>query len=64
MICSIFGGEGGNHALVDGVELAEMIAKYSDVSEAVSQYYGLAFKRCSEAVRRSVSGVAITMART
>lgn len=52
---SIFGGEGGNHAIVDGVELANMLIDQSDIGKGVSSYYDLAFRRCSDAVRRSVS---------
>ncbi|KAF4200327.1 hypothetical protein CNMCM8927_003505 [Aspergillus lentulus] len=50
----IFGGEGGNHGLVDGVELADTIVKAKeDLSQAVIAYYDKAWKRCHEAVRRS-----------
>ncbi|KAL4927644.1 FAD-dependent oxidoreductase [Aspergillus undulatus] len=53
----IFGGEGGNHALVDGVELArklvEVIRRGEDVQEAVKAYYDGAWRRCVDAVRRS-----------
>ncbi|KAL4965637.1 FAD-dependent monooxygenase nscC [Aspergillus stella-maris] len=53
----IFGGEGGNHALVDGIELAgrlvEVVGRKEDVREAASAYYDKAWRRCVEAVRRS-----------
>lgn len=50
----IFGGEGGNHALVDGVELAEALKSGKcDLGQAVTVYYDRAWKRCQEAVRRS-----------
>ncbi|KAJ5738178.1 FAD-dependent monooxygenase, partial [Penicillium malachiteum] len=50
----IFGGEGGNHALVDGVELAAVLGEnLGDLNKAVSNYYDGAWKRCQEAVRRS-----------
>jgi monooxygenase len=50
----IFGGEGGNHALVDGVELAKAMADAGgDLDEAVETYYDGAWRRCQEAVRRS-----------
>jgi monooxygenase len=52
----IFGGEGGNHALVDSVELAAAITNNStDLSAAVAAYYDGAGKRCQDAVRRSKS---------
>ena len=52
----IFGGEGGNHALVDGVELALAVtgaAAGGDLDTAVATYYAGAWRRCQEAVRRS-----------
>lgn len=50
----IFGGEGGNHALVDGVELAEeLTGQPGDLVRGVTMYYERAWKRCHEAVRRS-----------
>jgi monooxygenase len=51
----IFGGEGGNHALVDSVELAAAMVKESNVERAVAAYYEGAARRCQEAVRRSRS---------
>lgn len=51
----IFGGEGGNHALVDSVELAAAIAASSDLGKAIAAYYDGAGRRCQEAVRRSRS---------
>lgn len=50
----IFGGEGGNHALVDAVELAEaLMGKEGELDAAVTGYYDRAWRRCQEAVRRS-----------
>lgn len=50
----IFGGEGGNHALVDGIELAETLTGGPvDLSRAVTVYYDRAWKRGQETVRRS-----------
>lgn len=49
----IFGGEGGNHALVDACELAKALCDVQDVNEAVRLYYEGAYRRCQEAVRRS-----------
>ncbi|EEQ30781.1 hypothetical protein McanMca71_000540 [Microsporum canis] len=55
----IFGGEGGNHALLDGVELADAVVKVvaspgkDHLSKAVASYYAGAWKRSQEAVRRS-----------
>ncbi|KAL4794782.1 hypothetical protein BDV19DRAFT_399260 [Aspergillus venezuelensis] len=53
----IFGGEGGNHALVDGIELAgrlvEVVGRKEDMREAASAYYDKAWRRCVDAVRRS-----------
>lgn len=55
----IFGGEGGNHALLDAVELSRAIVdrwSCSDdtiLGDAVRAYYETAFSRCYEAVRRS-----------
>jgi monooxygenase len=51
----IFGGEGGNHALVDSVELAAAMVKEANVERAVALYYEGAVRRCQEAVRRSRS---------
>nr|D7PHZ9.1 RecName: Full=FAD-dependent monooxygenase vrtH; AltName: Full=Viridicatumtoxin synthesis protein H; Flags: Precursor [Penicillium aethiopicum]ADI24934.1 VrtH [Penicillium aethiopicum] len=51
----IFGGEGGNHALVDSVELAAAMVKEANVERAVAVYYEGAARRCQEAVRRSRS---------
>ena len=49
----IFGGEGGNHALLDSVELAASIASNSNLEEVVATYYDGAARRCQDAVRRS-----------
>lgn len=49
----IFIGEGGNHALVDSVELAAAMVKEANVERAVALYYERAVRRCQEAVRRS-----------
>ncbi|KAL9094766.1 MAG: hypothetical protein Q9165_003037 [Trypethelium subeluteriae] len=50
----IFGGEGGNHALVDGVELAEAVTSAKgDLEKAVKSYYDGAWRRCQDAVQRS-----------
>ncbi|KAL4914721.1 hypothetical protein BDW62DRAFT_137411 [Aspergillus aurantiobrunneus] len=55
----IFGGEGGNHALVDGVELARVLEGAvkggggQDVRRAVGAYYDGAWRRCLDAVKRS-----------
>lgn len=55
----IFGGEGGNHALLDAVELSKAIADRwfcpgdAVLDDAVRAYYETAFRRCQEAVRRS-----------
>ncbi|KAL2855956.1 hypothetical protein BJY01DRAFT_242895 [Aspergillus pseudoustus] len=51
----IFGGEGGNHALVDGVELAAAVAAAGprDLEKAIICYYDQAWKRSQDAVRRS-----------
>ncbi|KAI1380220.1 FAD-dependent monooxygenase, partial [Hypoxylon crocopeplum] len=50
----IFGGEGGNHALLDTIELSKsLVDADGDLSRAIEAYYGLAFKRCQEAVKRS-----------
>ena len=51
----IFGGEGGNHALLDSVELAAAIISHSGLSAAVAAYYDGASRRSQEAVRRSRS---------
>lgn len=51
----IFGGEGGNHALVDSTELAAALVKESSVDRAVAVYYEGTARRCQEAVRRSRS---------
>jgi monooxygenase len=65
----IFGGEGGNHALVDAVELWEEIVTAQESGsaagltqqgahiiweiKAAEKYYSRAFARCQDAVRRS-----------
>ncbi|KAI1079861.1 FAD-dependent monooxygenase [Whalleya microplaca] len=50
----IFGGEGGNHALLDTIELSQTLVDYgNDFREAIDKYYSVAFKRCQEAVKRS-----------
>lgn len=54
----IFGGEGGNHAIVDGVELARVLGGLmgkdgGDAREAIGAYYDKAWRRCQDAVRRS-----------
>ncbi|KAL4880800.1 hypothetical protein BJY04DRAFT_218953 [Aspergillus karnatakaensis] len=53
----IFGGEGGNHALVDGVELAGLLSKCGwkggEVKKVLAEYYDGAFRRGQDAVRRS-----------
>ncbi|KAK9545085.1 hypothetical protein V6Z79_009077 [Aspergillus fumigatus] len=51
----IFGGEGGNHALADGIELAGAIAAGAtgDLGTAIGNYYDQAWKRSQDAVRRS-----------
>ncbi|GAQ05963.1 probable FAD-dependent monooxygenase [Aspergillus lentulus] len=51
----IFGGEGGNHALADGVELAAAVAAGvgGDLGVAIGSYYDRAWKRSQDAVRRS-----------
>ncbi|GAB7352931.1 hypothetical protein MBLNU459_g3513t1 [Dothideomycetes sp. NU459] len=50
----IFGGEGGNHAIMDAVELAEAIsASRSDNATAVTTYYEGAAPRTSDAIRRT-----------
>ncbi|RMD42783.1 hypothetical protein DV735_g2316, partial [Chaetothyriales sp. CBS 134920] len=50
----IFGGEGGNHAIVDGVELATALVEAGgDVNKAVANYYNGSWRRCQDAVRRS-----------
>ncbi|KAK2877749.1 hypothetical protein FQN49_001225 [Arthroderma sp. PD_2] len=52
----IFGGEGGNHALVDSVEFAAaVVSRNSDLEKAVAGYYDGAIRRCQEAVKRSRS---------
>lgn len=59
----IFGGEGGNHAMLDGVELARLVIERGygenrpaltgeDVELVVRQFYDGAYKRCQDAVRR------------
>lgn len=51
----IFGGEGGNHAIVDGVELAAALTAgpMSEIESAIDIYYNQAWKRSQDAVRRS-----------
>ncbi|KAL4871944.1 hypothetical protein BDV12DRAFT_205742 [Aspergillus spectabilis] len=54
----IFGGEGGNHALVDGVEVAGWLraCDWGDkggVQRVLREYYNGAFRRGQDAVRRS-----------
>ncbi|KAH8658374.1 hypothetical protein BX600DRAFT_482716 [Xylariales sp. PMI_506] len=50
----IFGGEGGNHAIVDAVELAEAIAAApSDHAAAVAAFYKVAAPRTADAIRRT-----------
>ena len=52
----IFGGEGGNHALLDAVELVERLVEGGSVKDGLRQcvetYYGGAFRRTQGAVRR------------
>ncbi|KAF2136058.1 uncharacterized protein K452DRAFT_313506 [Aplosporella prunicola CBS 121167] len=51
----IFGGEGGNHAIVDGVELAGAMARAAPggLKAAVEEYCDGSWRRCREAVARS-----------
>lgn len=51
----IFGGEGGNHAIVDAIELARVLegAGGVDARGAIGTYYDKAWRRCQDAVRRS-----------
>ncbi|MCJ1319462.1 hypothetical protein MMC15_004798 [Xylographa vitiligo] len=50
----IFGGEGGNHAIVDAVELAEAItASSSDNTAAIAMFYKGAAPRTGDAIRRT-----------
>ena len=50
----IFGGEGGNHAILDGIELAEAIQNAEgDLQNAIKKFYAGSFKRCQDAVKRS-----------
>ncbi|KAJ5909063.1 hypothetical protein N7495_001745 [Penicillium taxi] len=51
----IFAGEGGNHALLDSVELVAAIKSSSDLDSAILAYYDGAGRRCQDAVRRSKS---------
>ncbi|KAI9042713.1 FAD-dependent monooxygenase nscC [Aspergillus affinis] len=51
----IFGGEGGNHALVDSVELAAAISGKSSLERAVAAYYSGVGRKRQDAVRRSRS---------
>lgn len=59
----IFGGEGGNHAMLDGVELSRLFAakgcgkngqalREDEIELIVRQFYDGAYKRCQDAVRR------------
>ncbi|KAL3460149.1 hypothetical protein BJX64DRAFT_290629 [Aspergillus heterothallicus] len=50
----IFGGEGGCHALVDAVELAAALRQRDEgLDSVISSYYNGAWKRGTDAVRRS-----------
>ena len=50
----IFGGEGGNHAILDSIELANVLAdEEKNLKQAVAAYYNGAWRRCQEAVKRS-----------
>jgi monooxygenase len=52
----IFGGEGGNHALLDTVELARAFQErstFDELESAIRTYYDSAWRRCQDAVRRS-----------
>lgn len=50
----MFGGEGGCHGLVDAVELASAIVCHgANLDKAAQIYYGGAWKRCNDAVKRS-----------
>ncbi|KAL3475799.1 hypothetical protein BJX99DRAFT_270930 [Aspergillus californicus] len=53
----IFGGEGGNHAIVDGIELVGTLLAGGELTEelesAIGKYYDGAWRRCQDAVRRS-----------
>lgn len=50
----IFGGEGGCHALVDAVELADALVRHrDDFDQAMQVYYEAAWKRSHDAVKRS-----------
>ncbi|KAL3457360.1 FAD-dependent monooxygenase [Aspergillus heterothallicus] len=52
----IFGGEGGNHAIVDGVELAKALKGIqirADVKGPIKAYYDGSWRRCQDAVKRS-----------
>lgn len=50
----IFGGEGGNHAMLDAIELAAaMSASRGDLAAAATTYYAGAARRCEDAVKRS-----------
>lgn len=59
----IFGGEGGNHAMLDGVEFSRLFVARSrekqgqalrdeDVEIILRQFYDGAYQRCRDAVRR------------
>ncbi|KAL6238715.1 hypothetical protein BDW75DRAFT_6009 [Aspergillus navahoensis] len=54
----IFGGEGGNHAIFDGIELARVLEGVwgrtrEDMQAAIGKYYDKSWRRCNDAVRRS-----------
>ncbi|KAL4979819.1 hypothetical protein BDW66DRAFT_167706 [Aspergillus desertorum] len=54
----IFGGEGGNHAIFDGIELARVLEgvwgrSMGEVQAAIGKYYDKSWRRCNDAVKRS-----------